>query len=184
MSLLDLVGVEDGRFIAFKPNQRTLLCAVEMSGDAIKAVKLGQVTVDGMDATDTIVDMLVKIRCDALILGGVSFAGFNIVDVVRVHRILGVPVIVYSGNMPDSLSVLSALKAHFEDWENRWSPIEHLGEIYSTVTLLGSPPVFFEVVGESSEWAENVLKGSATLTRIPEPIRVAGLIARGLTRSV
>ena len=184
MSLLDIVGVEDGGFVAFRPNQITLLCAVEMFGGIVKAVKLGQVTVDGMDATETIINMLVNIRCDALILGGVSFAGFNVVDVARIQKNLGVPVIAYSGEKPDSTSVLFALKAHFKDWEDRWTPIERLGEVYSTVTKLGLPPVFYEVVGESSEWAEKVLKESATLTRIPEPVRVAGLIARGLTRSV
>jgi endonuclease V-like protein UPF0215 family len=184
LSILDIVGIEDGGFVAFKPNQRTLLCAVEMIGDFVKTIKTGWVKVDGMDVTDTIINMLVNIRCDALILGGVSFAGFNIVDVARVQRNLGMPVIVYSGNMPDSASVLSALKAHFEDWEDRWILIEQLGEIYSVVTKPGSPIVFYEVVGGSSDWADRVLKESAKLTRIPEPVRVAGLIARGLTRSV
>ena len=183
MSPLSLVGVEDGGFEAFKPNQTTLLCAALMVGDRIESLRLGRVTVDGRDATDVLSGMLVNIRCDAVILGGVSFAGFNTVDPHRLHDELGVPMIVYSGERPDSPSVLAALKAHFPDWVERWAPIARLGDVYSVVTKAGHPPVFFEVVGESRDWAEGVLRSCASLTRAPEPVRVAGIVARGLTRS-
>jgi len=183
LSSLSLVGVEDGGFKAFQSGQSTLLCAVLMKENRVEAIRLGKVTVDGRDATDVLLGMLVNIRCDAVILGGVSFAGFNIIDGTRVHDELGVPVIVYSGEKPDSASVLAALKAHFADWSERWAPIERLGEVYSLVTREGYPPVFFEVVGESRDWCEEVMRSSASLTRAPEPVRVAGIVARGLTRS-
>ncbi len=183
MSTLSLVGVEDGGFKAFQPGQSTLLCAILMVGDRVESVRLGRVDVDGRDATNVLLEMLVNIRCDAVILGGVSFAGFNIMDPVRLHEELSVPVIVYSGEKPDSASVLAALKAHFTDWAERWAPIARLGEVYSLVTRVGYPPVFFEIVGESMDWGEEVLRSSASLTRAPEPVRVAGIVARGLTRS-
>ena len=183
MSLLSLVGVEDGSFEAFKPGQSTLLCAVLMIGDRVETLRLGRITVDGRDAMDVLLSMLVNTRCDAVILGGVSFAGFNVVDPHRLSDELGVPVIVYSGDRPDSASVLNALKTHFSDWEDRWTPLARLGDVYSVTTKTGSPPVFFEVVKESKAWAESVLRSSSSLTRIPEPVRVAGIVARGLTRS-
>ena len=183
MSLLSLVGVEDGGFEAFKPDQSTLLCSVEMVGNRVEFIRLGSVTVDGRDSTDVLLGMLVKIRCDAVILGGVSFAGFNVIDPNRLNDELGVPVIVYSGDKPNSASVLSALKTHFSDWEERWAPIARLGDVYTVTTKMGTPPVFFEVVEESKEWAQAVLRYSASLTRIPEPVRVAGIVARGLTKS-
>jgi endonuclease V-like protein UPF0215 family len=183
LSLLRLVGVEDGSFEAFEPYQSTLLCAVLMVGDRVESIRLGKITVDGRDATDVLLGMLVDIQCDAVILGGVSFAGFNVVDSHRLNDELGVPVIVYSGDRPNNESVLSALKTHFSDWEDRWTLIAQLGDVYSITTKMGSPPVFFEVVKESKAWAESVLRSSASLTRIPEPVRVAGIVARGLTRS-
>jgi endonuclease V-like protein UPF0215 family len=180
---LSIVGVEDGGFVAFKPCQSTLLCAVLMVGDRIEVVRLGKITVDGLDSTNILLEMLVKINCDGIILGGISFAGFNIVDPQRVNNELGVPIIVYSGKRPNSISMLVALKAHFIDWEERCSPITRLGNVYNLVTKAGFPPIFFEVVGESKEWAINILKESALLTRAPEPVRVAGIVVRGLTRS-
>jgi endonuclease V-like protein UPF0215 family len=180
---LGLVGVEDGGFRAFQPGQSTLICAVLMRGDRVESVRLGRVAVDGRDATDVLLRMLVDIRCDAVILGGVSFAGFNIMDANILREGLGVPVIVYSREKPDSTSVLAALRAHFADWEERWASIARLGDVYSLVTRVGYPPVFFEVVGESRDWCEEVLISSASLTRAPEPVRVASIVARGLTRS-
>lgn len=182
MSPMCIVGVEDGSFEAFKPGQSTLLCAVGVGGDRVEWVRLGRVSVDGRDSTDVLLGMLRDTRCDVVILGGVSFAGFNVVDPHRIHGGLGVPVIVYSGEEPDNVSTLAALRAHFPDWGERWAPIERLGDVYSTVTKGESPPVFFEKIGCTREWAENVLRSSAALTRIPEPVRVAGIIARGLTR--
>jgi endonuclease V-like protein UPF0215 family len=183
LSFLSLVGVEDGGFRAFQPGQSTVICAVLMRGNFVESVRLGKITVDGRNATDVLLGMLADIRCDAVILGGVSFAGFNTMDVNRLHEELGVPVIVYSGENPDSASVLAALRAHFADWEDRWASVAQLGDVYSLVTRVGYPPVFFEIVGESREWCEVVLRSSASLTRAPEPVRVAKIIARGLTRS-
>ena len=183
MSSFGLVGVEDGGFRAFQPGQSTLICAVLMRGNRVESVTLGRVAVDGRDTTDVLLGMLVDIRCDAVILGGVSFAGFNIMDANRLREELSVPVIIYSGEKPDSASVLAALRAHFADWEERWASIAQLGDVYSLVTRAGYPPVFFEFVGESRDWCEEVLMSSASLTRAPEPVRVAGIVARGLTRS-
>ncbi|MGD0803838.1 MAG: DUF99 family protein [Candidatus Bathyarchaeia archaeon] len=184
MSSLDLVGVEDGGFKAFQPGQSTFLCAVSMVGNSIESIELSRITVDGRDATEVLLGMLDTIRCDAVILGGVSFAGFNIMDPMRLYKELGVPVIIYSGERPDSASVLAALKVHFADWEVRWASIARLGDIYSLITKVGYKPVFFEVVGESRDWCEKVLRSSASLTRAPEPIRVARILARGLTKTV
>jgi endonuclease V-like protein UPF0215 family len=180
---LRIVGVEDGSFEAFKRErpQHTLLCVVKMADALIQEVLLRRIEVDGRDATEKLLEMLGETGCDVIILGGVSFAGFNIIDASKVHEAIGVPVIVFSGERPDSGSVREALRTHFADWEERWTPIAVLGDVHSAVTMSSEPPICFEVVGASPEWAEKVLKHSARLGRVPEPVRVAGMIAKGLT---
>lgn len=177
------VGVEDGSFDAFLPGQTTLLCAVCVAGDRVEWVRLRRVGVDGREATGALLGMLRGERFDALILGGVSFAGFDVVDPRVLHGELGVPVVVYSPELPDSASTLAALKANFADWEERWAPIERIGDVYSATVKPGEPPVFFEAVGCTREEAEDILRTSVSLTRTPEPVRDAGIIARGLSRS-
>ena len=56
------------------------------------------------------------------------------------------------------------------------------GEIHSTRVFREGQKIYFEVIGFSPGWAEKVLKDSAMISRIPEPVRVAGLVTRGLTR--
>ena len=180
---LRLFGVEDGSFEAFPETEDTncFLCGVEMEGSRIVDVRLSRIRVDGMDATEKLLGMLGAFEGDAIILGGITFAGFNIVDPVRVHRETGIPLIVYSGEEPDNKSVLNALRSHFRDWRERWEIIRGAGPIRSAVTFPGEPPVYFEAVGISGDEAEKVLGASALVSRIPEPVRAAGIVARGLS---
>ena len=180
-----LAGVEDGSFYAFSRKLRafTVLCCVGMTHDRIDGVRLASIEVDGFDATEKLSEMLGGLDVEAVILGGITFAGFNIIDPRVILHDTGIPVVVYSGKRPDSLSMLSALKKHFKDWDRRWGVIERLGPVHQTMPRPSEPPVYFEVLGGSATWAEEVLRSSALVCRIPEPVRVAGLIARGVSRS-
>jgi len=178
-----LMGVEDGSFRADDRStpQLSLLCCVEMCSGRVEAVKLTRVEVDGFDATERLLEILEGVDVDAIILGGITFAGFNMVDPTAVNRATGVPVIVYSGKKPDNEEMLRALRKHFPDWERRWRVVEGLGEIHSVKPRNDEPPIYFEVVGAPADWAEEVLINAAVISRIPEPVRVAGLVARGLS---
>jgi endonuclease V-like protein UPF0215 family len=180
---LRLFGVEDGSFEAFPTAENTycFLCGVETKASRIVSIKLTKIQVDGFDATEKLLSMLEAFGGEAVILGGITFAGFNIVDPVKIHQETGTPVIVYSGKKPDNEGVLSALKAHFGDWRKRWRIIQSLGPIHTTRPFLGEPPVYFEVVGNTREWGEEILAASAEVSRIPEPVRVAGIVARSLS---
>jgi endonuclease V-like protein UPF0215 family len=180
---MKIVGVDDGKFQAFirEKSQYAYLCAVLMKGPRILDIRLTKIQVDGFDATEKLIEILGNISCETIILSGITFAGFNIVDPFQIFKDLNLPVIIISMKKPDNISMLHALKSHFYDWERRWKIIENLGKVYSTVTKSCEPEIFFEVVGKNSEWAEIVLKESSILCRIPEPVRVAGIIAKGVS---
>ena len=179
-----LLGVEDGSFNAFSrdTDSHTFLCGVSMTGGRIEDVLISRIEVDGFDATEKLLGMLNGVEADAIILGGITFAGFNIIDPSLIFNEIGMPVIIYSGKKPDDEEMLFALKKHFDDWMERWKIVEGLGEVSELVVRPCDPPVYFETVGGSKEWAEVVLRSSALVCRIPEPVRVAGLVARGLSR--
>lgn len=180
---LHLVGVEDGSFEAFKRDKTlfAFLCSIKLESDFLRLIRLSRIQVDGIDATKKLLDMLRNVKADAIILGGITFAGFNIIDPQKIFDGTGVPVIVCSGKKPDNVKMLRALKNHFDDWRVRWEIVSALGPVHSVETYLGEPPIYFEVVGGSPKWAKVVLCKSATISRIPEPVRVAGIIARGLS---
>ena len=177
-----LLGVEDGSFEAFSESSiSTYLCGVVWDSGVIRDVRLSEISVDGLDATDRLLEIMDGLDLDAVILGGITFAGFNIIDPFRVFDEIMVPLIVYSGVKPDNESMYQALKKNFVDWEARWSIVERLGDVHETVSLQGEPKIYFEVVGCTLSWAEEVLRSAALISRIPEPVRAAGIIARGLS---
>jgi len=177
-----LIGVEDGSFEAFSDSESsTYLCGVVMDSGVIRDVRLAEISVDGLDATEMLLKLMDGLDLDAVILGGITFAGFNVMDPFTIFDETMVPIIVYSGVKPDNESMYQALKKNFGDWEARWGIVERLGDVYETVSFRGEPGIYFEVVGCTASWAEEVLKSAALISRIPEPVRVAGIIARGLS---
>ena len=141
---LRILGVEDGSFDASNreaPNH-TLLCGVLMKGDRILKVLHAEIRVDGLDATDKLLSMMRGIEVDAVILGGITFGGFNVINPRTIHAETGVPIIVYSGVKPDNDAVLAALRKHFPDWERRWKIIEEVGKIHSTRVFLEEKKIY------------------------------------------
>jgi len=162
-------------------NQSTLLVAALLQNSRILTVKMGRITVDGMDASRVLTSLLIRLRYDAILLSGISFGGFNLIDLKRLSQATRRPVIAVTGERPSNAAVRSALRKHFADWKERWRIVENAGRLYSCKPLPEEPKLFFEVRGTSSQSAKRIIISSAAISRLPEPVRVAGLLARGLT---
>jgi endonuclease V-like protein UPF0215 family len=150
-------------------------------GAKIEHVKAFKIAVDGLDATERLSANICDWAFEVVLLSGVSFAGFNLVDPVKVFEAFGKPVIIVSGTRPNNKAVKEALQAHFMDWQARWAIFEKLGPVRETVTLFGKRPVYLETVCADAEWASQLVCALAFWGRLPEPLRVARLIARGLS---
>lgn len=185
---LRVVGVEDGGFPSETPlgfrSGKTILVGVLTEGIWIEDFCVCKITIDGLDATSQLVQMLRKIDFDVVMLGGVSFAGFNLVDPVEVSEKFGAPVIVISRRKPNNVAVKSALMRHFKDWKQRWAIIERLGPIAKVISKPGEAPIYMEVMRADSAWARKVVRKLSVISRVPEPVRVARLIAHGLTQTI
>jgi len=180
-----VVGVEDGSFYRESLNHNaegTLLVCVLFRGKWIESFRTDTIKMDGLDASNKLITMLQQWAFDAVMLTGVSFAGFNLVDPTLVFEEFGKPVIVIARTKPDNVAVKNALFQHFEDWRVRWSVFEKLGPVYPIVSMPDEPPLYVEVMGTTPDWAAKLIRASVTCCRIPEPVRVARLVARGLTR--
>ncbi len=158
---LRILGVEDGSFDAFnrKAPGCTILCGVLMEGDRILKILQAEIQVDSLDATDKLLSMMKGIEVDAVILGGITFGGFNVINPRAIHAKTGVPIIIYSGVKPDNDVVLAALRKHFPDWKRRWEIIEGLGEIHSAWVFREELKIYFEAVGCDRGWAEAASEG-------------------------
>lgn len=182
---LQVIGVEDGGFsreLSVYGFKKTLLVCVLLRGMRIDDFRADMITVDGLDASEKLINMLRNLAFDVVMLAGVSFAGFNLVDPTLVFEEFYKPIILVLRTKPNNIAVKNALLLHFEDWQARWSVFKKLGPIYEVASMPGEPPIYVEVVSATLAWATKLIRALASCCRIPEPIRVARLIARGLTR--
>jgi endonuclease V-like protein UPF0215 family len=113
-------------------------------------------------------------------LSGISFGGFNLVDMKRLARSSGRPIIAVIREKPSNKAVYDALRKHFTDWRQRWRIVQNAGPLYSCKPLAREPRLYFEVRGLSPALARRVIVPSCLISRLPEPVRVAGILAKGL----
>jgi len=179
---LNVVGVDDGSFPTSKATRaRTLLLAVLMRRSKIRGVRVGTIEVDGTDARTVLKSLLRTLSSDLVMLSGISFAGFNVIDISRLAHELKKPIIAISGDRPDNKAVKKALKDHFPDWETRWRCVRSAGRLYTCKPLKDEPKLYFEVKGATPDYARSIILRTAVISRLPEPVRVARIIAKGLS---
>jgi len=178
------VGIDDGpskrNGIVKTRNNRASMVAVWFNRLEIDDARIGVVQVDGLDSTDVMLRLLKGTRTTVVFLSGASFAGFNIVDAQRLHNTLHIPIIIISREKPHNASVKRALKKHFTDWRTRWELIRGLGRIHAFAPKPGEQPLHFEAIGITAAQAKRVIRAYCVTSRVPEPIRVAGIMAKGL----
>jgi endonuclease V-like protein UPF0215 family len=175
------VGVDDGAFYGRKEQARkTTLLVVLLEGPQILELRLGAIEVDGTDASTVLRSLLSSLSYDVVMLSGISFGGFNLVDMNRLARSTGKPVIAVIREKPNNKAVHAALRKHFPDWRERWRIVQDAGPLYSCKPLAHEPKLYFEVKGASPALARRFIVASSQISRLPEPVRVAGILAKGL----
>lgn len=134
----------------------------------------GEVEADGWDATDRLVDLLTDGKflpqLHVVLLDGIAFGGFNVVDLPALAARLDVPCLAVMRNRPDFEAIERALQ-HTEDPDERRATMEDAGPVYE------SGHAYFQVQGASVATARRVLDQLTVTGKIPEPIRIAHLVA-------
>jgi hypothetical protein len=114
-----------------------------------------------------------------VLLDGVCLGGFNVVDIDELFSSTSLPVITITRDKPDFRKIKLALQKNFEDWKDRWMLIRK-GTLHKITTQHN--PIYIKCSGLPLEEAEEIINISTIRGVIPEPIRIAHLIASGITR--
>lgn len=172
---------------SFRPvlGDKSFLAGVVMRADfLLDGFAVGRCTVGGMDATESILEMyraLERSDVNLLMLGGCIISLFNIVDLGRVASETGIPLLCVTYNPSEGLAEI--IRSRFpQDWEERLRVYESNGPREEMVLKTGHV-VHVRRIGVSRRSAEAVLNRMTVSGRVPEPIRVARLLARSLLRS-
>ena len=178
-----ILGVDDGPFS--KNDKEVIVVGVIFrGGEFLDGLLRTYVAVDGLDATEKLSSMVNSSRhkqqLKVIMLDGITLGGFNIVDVKKLYSETKIPIIVINRKVPDLKSIRVALEKKFEDFEKRWKMILNAGKIKQLKFEKFS--VYYQNVGIEDEEAEEIITISIKHAQIPEPLRVAHLIATGIVK--
>jgi endonuclease V-like protein UPF0215 family len=181
-----VLGIDDGVFVPRTRGTVNVVGVVYRGGCWFEGVMRTEITIDGLDATEKMAEMITgspfygEIR--VAVLDGVTFAGFNVVDISELSRRVDLPVISVVREKPNLEEIRSALK-NLPDFEVRWRAMENAGKLFEVETRRGENPVYMHIAGILLDDAEKIMRKTSTRSLIPEALRVAHVIASGLSRS-
>ncbi len=204
---MNVIGFDDGPFERAHRGDVLLVGAV-CSRTRLDGVVTGRVRRDGADATRRIGALLeagpFRAHVRAVMLQGIAVAGFNVVDIHELSRVLGLPVLVVTRRVPDLDAVRRALfsdspaqrprvRGAARKWRliERAGAVEPLGVSRRALRRAGSPQgptglrgalprLWVQRAGLTLLEARALVAATTLHGNIPEPLRLAHIIAGGV----
>jgi endonuclease V-like protein UPF0215 family len=177
-AITNVIAFDDAPFARDHRGDVLIIGAV-FSKTRLDGVVAGKVRRDGANSTSRMIAMVehsqFAAHVRAVLLQGIAVGGFNVVDVRRLHRELGVPVLVIARRRPDLAAIKRALFARVPGAARKWSLIQSAGEMEPIRDLM------VQRVGIEREAASELLRVTTLHGNLPEALRVAHLIAGGVT---
>jgi len=181
-SEIRILGIDDGKFIPHTKGNVLLVGVVLRGGCWLDGVMHTTIAIDGLDVTEKVVSMVNnsphRRQLRLIMLNGITFGGFNIADIKKLNLLTRLPVISLTHDKPDLDSIYEALK-HLTQAEERWQMVLKSGELYE-INCKGSK-LYMGLAGIDLIDAEQIVKLTSTRGCFPEPLRVAHLVASGIT---
>jgi len=172
--LSNVVGIDDGPFDHGHRGDVPVVGAV-FAGARFDGVVIGRARRDGADATRRLAAMVAGSRfaehLQLVLLDGIAVAGFNVVDVGELSSRLALPVLVVCRRRPDLARIRATLMERIPGGRRKWKLIERLG------AMEPAEGVYVQRAGLDLDAARRVVRRFAVHGRLPEPLRVAHLIA-------
>ena len=172
-----VLGIDDGPFVKHV-SETALIVGVMMEGaDLVEAVALGEFPVDGAEVTAFLGGWIEGLRfrpaLQCVLLGGITIAGLCVVDIQQLSARLGLPVVVTNRKLPTNAPLMHALES--ADLSARISIVDRSPASFSV-----SDGLFAAQAGTDREWTERLLRVIRSKSELPEPLRLAHMIARAI----
>ncbi|MBS3053796.1 MAG: DUF99 family protein [Candidatus Aenigmarchaeota archaeon] len=190
-----IIGWDD---CSHKSGQKNVLVVgvVFRGGKFIDGLLSTVVKKDGFDATEKLAERITGSRhydqLSVIMLDGITMAGFNVVDLKELNKKTQLPVIAILRKKPDKKRFFEAIcsknrrffgtsknfvlrRKKLGNSKKRLEIAKRAGKIYSY------EKIFYQKSGLSTRDCEKILSITCLHGNMPEPIRVAHLIASGLS---
>jgi endonuclease V-like protein UPF0215 family len=174
-----LLGIDDGPFEKGQCERVPIVGVMMEGGDLVEAVARTEFAVDGPGVTEFLIEWISGLRLrpslQGIVLGGITIAGLAVIDIEELSRALGVPSLVVNRRDPGNHRLPEALDS---------AGLPERKEIVNR-----TPPAFEAQTGLwvahasiERDDAEELVRAALRKSKLPEPLRVAHLIARALVR--
>jgi endonuclease V-like protein UPF0215 family len=179
---LRVLGIDDSPF-GFGDSTAMVIGALVRVPNYLESVMRTEVAVDGIDASKKVTGMVLESRyrdqIKLILIDGIALAGFNVLDIDYIHSSLEIPVLTVTRDKPDFAKIRAALMKYFPDWRDRFDLLTRhiLREIPTE-----HKPLFASGLGLEWREFEELVKMSTVRGAVPEPLRVAHLIASAMVR--
>jgi len=175
--LSNVVGFDDGPFDRARAGAKVLLVGAVCARTRLDGVISGSVIKDGRNAAARVTELIRSSQFDrhiqAVLLNGIAFGGFNVVDIHALAAALARPVLVVARRLP-RLGLIRDALARLPGGARRWRLIERAGPMEPVAG------VFVQRAGLSLPDARDLLAATTLHGKLPEPLRLAHLIAGGI----
>ncbi len=172
-----LLGIDDGPFEKHQREPVPVVAVLMEGADLVESVARSAFPVDGDDATGFLATWVGGLRslasAQALLLGGITLAGLGVVDVPELARRLEKPVLVATRRAPGDEPLAGALRS--AGLEERIPIVER-----SPRARRHGDGLFVAQAGCSEDEARRLVAACLRKAQLPEPLRVAHLVARAL----
>lgn len=176
---LRVAGIAESFFCS---SRSTLACVV-MRGDLrIDGAAFGSVTVGGMDATRSIIDLIGELHrkdLNLVMISGCVIAWFNVLDPEAISRATGLPVIAVTYKTSEGLE--NEIRSHFPGDHARLAEYHNLGGRIPFLLSTGES-IYLRLAGINVHEAGVICDQFTFDGRVPEPLRVARLMSRAAMR--
>ena len=173
-----ILGIDDGPFDKWHKGKVVIVGVVYRGGNYPDGVISTHATIDGNDATEQLIKMINKSKfkkqLQSILLKGLAVGGFNVIDVRELSRRTGIPVLVVIRRFPNYKQIFKGLEKLKK--KKAMKIIKELPE----PKKFGK--IWIQPINMTKQTAEELIKLTAIHADIPEPLRVAHIIASGMVK--
>lgn len=173
-----VLGIDDGPFVVGASADVPLVGVMTEGPDLVEAIAVTRFPVDGDGVTTFLATWVTGLRLhpalQAIVLGGVTIAGLGVVDLGALAERTALPVIAVSRRDPREHRVAAALRA--AGLAERIAILER-----TPMAFAGPAGLHLAATGTTPEHATAIVAACLGKANVPEPLRLAHMIARAVT---
>ncbi len=177
-----VLGIDDSPFSLADESVLVVGVVVRLP-NYVEGIMKTSCKVDGSDGTDALIQMINQSRFRSqlklVMIDGVALGGFNVIDISRLFKEVGIALASITRDYPDMERIERALLTYFPNGRERLEivrshPLTEIGTEHNSI--------WAAVEGLDRSEAERLIRASTIRGAIPEPLRIAHLIATAMVK--